>query len=137
MHFFFKQKTAYEIPKRDWSSDVCSSDLPDLGKGTVGGYLVSFAAIGQAVAQMAVRILNGAKPQDIPVVKSANVYMFDSRALQRWGLKKSDLPPGGLLLNYRPTVWESYKWYILGGIALLLLQTLLIFALVRQRSRRR
>src|ERR1043166_2887161 len=25
--FFFKQKTAYEIPKRDWSADVCSSDL--------------------------------------------------------------------------------------------------------------
>ena len=25
---FFKQKTAYEIIKRDWSSDVCSSDLP-------------------------------------------------------------------------------------------------------------
>src|ERR1043166_7765876 len=27
--FFFKQKTAYDIPKRDWSSDVCSSDLDD------------------------------------------------------------------------------------------------------------
>src|ERR1043166_4569230 len=27
---FFKQKTAYEIPKRDWSSDVCSSDLGEL-----------------------------------------------------------------------------------------------------------
>jgi len=25
--FFFKQKTAYEISARDWSSDVCSSDL--------------------------------------------------------------------------------------------------------------
>jgi len=25
--FFFKQKTAYEIQIRDWSSDVCSSDL--------------------------------------------------------------------------------------------------------------
>ena len=24
---FFKQKTAYEIMSRDWSSDVCSSDL--------------------------------------------------------------------------------------------------------------
>eukprot|EP01044_Picomonas_judraskeda_P046812 COSAG03_NODE_26313_length_260_cov_0.552795_1_plen_63_part_01 len=24
--FFFKQKTAYEIRIRDWSSDVCSSD---------------------------------------------------------------------------------------------------------------
>src|ERR1043166_4797501 len=29
--FFFKQKTAYGIPKRDWSSDVCSSDLSDPG----------------------------------------------------------------------------------------------------------
>src|SRR5213595_42508 len=28
MFFFFKQKTAYEITEGDWSSDVCSSDLP-------------------------------------------------------------------------------------------------------------
>ena len=27
LFFFFKQKTAYEIRPRDWSSDVCSSDL--------------------------------------------------------------------------------------------------------------
>src|SRR3546814_9989416 len=31
MFFFFKQKTAYEMRISDWSSDVCSSDLP-------GGY---------------------------------------------------------------------------------------------------
>src|SRR3546814_8185607 len=28
--FFFKQKTAYEVRISDWSSDVCSSDLPDV-----------------------------------------------------------------------------------------------------------
>src|SRR3546814_19900846 len=28
--FFFKQKTAYEMRISDWSSDVCSSDLPAL-----------------------------------------------------------------------------------------------------------
>src|SRR3546814_9520418 len=27
--FFFKQNTAYELRISDWSSDVCSSDLPD------------------------------------------------------------------------------------------------------------
>src|SRR3546814_4949832 len=27
MFFFFKQKTAYEMRIRDWSSDVCASDL--------------------------------------------------------------------------------------------------------------
>src|SRR3546814_6218503 len=34
LFFFFKQKTAYEMRISDWSSDVCSSDLPigaDLG----------------------------------------------------------------------------------------------------------
>src|SRR3546814_4461595 len=30
--FFFKQKTAYEMRISDWSSDVCSSDLPDFLK---------------------------------------------------------------------------------------------------------
>src|SRR3546814_16279931 len=28
---FFKQKTAYEMRISDWSSDVCSSDLADIG----------------------------------------------------------------------------------------------------------
>src|SRR5216110_2065765 len=27
LYFFFKQKTAYVVSSRDWSSDVCSSDL--------------------------------------------------------------------------------------------------------------
>src|SRR6059058_3419579 len=32
--FCFKQKTAYEMSLRDWSSDVCSSDLGPAGLGT-------------------------------------------------------------------------------------------------------
>src|SRR3546814_5820847 len=34
--FFFKQKTAYEMRISDWSSDVCSSDLPGVRVVTVG-----------------------------------------------------------------------------------------------------
>src|SRR3546814_14472139 len=30
--FFFKQKTAYEMRISDWSSDVCSSDLPSVAR---------------------------------------------------------------------------------------------------------
>ena len=41
MFFFFKQKTAYEIIQRDWSSDVCSSDLEEVkAKVRVGDYVV-------------------------------------------------------------------------------------------------
>src|SRR3546814_7607220 len=33
--FLFKQKTAYEMRISDWSSDVCSSDLPDPPGGSI------------------------------------------------------------------------------------------------------
>src|SRR3546814_5939653 len=35
--FFFKQKTAYEMRIRDWSSDVCSSDLFEVTHRRIGG----------------------------------------------------------------------------------------------------
>ena len=109
----------------------------DLGHGEVGGYLDSFTLQGRIIGEMAVRILKGERPQDIPVVKGADVYMFDWRGLNRWGLKESALPPGSILLNRQPTVWESYKAYIVGGISLILVEALLIFGLVWQRGKRR
>src|SRR3546814_6571758 len=38
MFFFFKQKTAYEMRISDWSSDVCSSDLPPHAPAGVPGW---------------------------------------------------------------------------------------------------
>src|SRR3546814_5668151 len=37
--FFFKQKTAYEMRISDWSSDVCSSDLPHRRAVGIGAQL--------------------------------------------------------------------------------------------------
>src|ERR1043166_9382210 len=48
---FFKQKTAYEIPKRDWSSDVCSSDL-DHAAASVRLFLERAANAVRAVRAM-------------------------------------------------------------------------------------
>src|SRR3546814_16147734 len=44
--FLFKQKTAYELRISDWSSDVCSSDLPKNGKITISSP-VARALIGK------------------------------------------------------------------------------------------
>src|SRR3546814_6849021 len=41
--FFFKQKTAYEMRISDWSSDVCSSDLPDAPNWISLGALAALA----------------------------------------------------------------------------------------------
>ena len=65
-----------------------------LNHGEVGGYLSSFSEQGKVAGGMALRILRGEKPQGIPKVKGVNTYMFDWRALKRWGIKESALPPG-------------------------------------------
>jgi PAS domain S-box-containing protein len=119
------------------SAPVFVLDDVDLGRGSVGGDLLSWAATGQLAAEMAVRILNGEKPQDVPIVRGANVYMFDWRALRRWGLKESDLPPGSVVLYRQLTTWESYRYYIIGAIFLFLVETLLISGLLWQRAVRR
>ena len=117
------------------NAPVFVMDDVDLRAGTVGGDLVNWADDARIAAEMAVRVLNGEKPQDIPVVTGIHVYMFDWRALKRWGMNEKDLPPGSIVLNRKPTVWESYKGYIIGGIALILAEALLILALGLQRAR--
>jgi len=86
---------------------------------------------------MAVRVLNGAKTEDIPIVMSTAVYLFDWSAIQRWGIKETDLPPGSVVVNRVPGFWELYKRYVIVCILLLLIQALIIAALLWQRVRRR
>ena len=100
------------------------------GQGEVGGSLAKIRAQGTIAGSAAVKILDGVSPDDIPVAKVPNEFVFDWRALKRWGLKESNLPPGSIVLYREPTAWDSYKWYIMSGISLILLEALLISRLV-------
>jgi len=119
------------------NAPVFVMDDVDFRGGAVGGHLVNWADDATAAAGMAVRILNGERAKDIPIVTSTNEYMFDWRALKRWGMKESDLPSGSIVLNRQFSVWDSYKQYILAGVCLILFQAFLIGGLLWQRARRR
>jgi len=106
-------------------------------KGAVGGYVTHFAYQGQVAAGIATRILKGEKTRDIPIVRDANVYMFDWRALQRWRLDERSLPADSVLLNQKPSLWQAYQRYIVGFLFLCFAETLLIFGLLWQRARRK
>ena len=108
-----------------------------IGHGEVGGNLSEVRAQGTIAANVALKILDGVSPSDIPIARAPNRFVFDWRALKRWGIKESRLPPGSMVLNRPPTAWEMYRWYIIGAISLVLLEALLITALLWQRVRRR
>jgi PAS domain S-box-containing protein len=107
-----------------------------LNHGEVGGYLSNLGEQGKVAGGIALRILKGEKPQDIPMAKGVNTYMFDWRAIKRWGLKETEIPAGSIVINRQYTIWQLYKWYVVGGICLIILQALMIFGLLWQRAER-
>ena len=108
-----------------------------LGVGVVGGYVESFEATGDAMAELTLRVLSGERAADVSPVSSASVYAVDSRALRRWNLDEARLPPGTNVLFREPSIWAQYRAEILSVISLVALQTLLIVALLLYIRKRR
>ncbi len=108
-----------------------------IGRGIVGGYVVSFAQQGQIASRILLEVLRGKKPQDIPVVTGPSVYQFDWRQLRRWGLKEGSLPAGSTVLYREPSLWERDKWILLTGLVVILaLASLTGYLLVYQKQLR-
>jgi signal transduction histidine kinase len=95
-------------------------DDVDLREGAVGGYLISWVIDGQVAAKMAVRVLSGEKPQNIPIVRNVNVYMFDWRALRRWELSEKDLPAGSTVLYRESSIWQRTKSIWISGLLIII-----------------
>jgi signal transduction histidine kinase len=110
-------------------------DDVDIGKGTVGGYVLSFKEQGQIIAGMVMEILHGKKVADIPIVRGFSTYMFDWREMRRWGLKEKNLPPGSVVLYRKPTRWERAKRAVPGALAICVTLACLIgYLLFKQKQ---
>jgi PAS domain S-box-containing protein len=111
---------------------------PYIGHGVVGGFMAFPRKTGTAIADLAVRVLAGEKPVDIPMVlDSSSQDTVDWRQLRRWGISEKRVPPGAVVLYKESSIWDRYRPYIYGLILLLVLQTFLILGLLVQRRRRK
>jgi PAS domain S-box-containing protein len=106
-----------------------------MGVGMIGGYVWTLEADATKLAQIVQRVANGERPEDIPIENAPETPMFDWRQLQRWGIDEDRLPPGSVIRFREFTAWQKYKWRIVGTIAVVVLQAVLICALLIQRKR--
>jgi len=106
--------------------------------GILGGIIISGEMQGQYAAKMAIRIMNGETPADIPILQeSPNIPMFNYTQLQRFGLALSDLPEGSVVFNKPDTFYSRYKNYILGVLIFGSILILIIIALLISITRRK
>jgi PAS domain S-box-containing protein len=108
-----------------------------IGQGVVGGYTVTYEAIGTAVADMVLEILSGADVTTLlPRANPGLAFRVDARAMDHWGLNERNLPPGTIVLFKEPGLWDQHRNFILGTILIVALQSCVVAALLFQRRRR-
>lgn len=109
-----------------------------LGRGIVGGPLVSLSALASRTAHVAAEMLAGAAPATIrPDAQGPGTPQFDWRELQRWGIPEARLPTGSKIRFREPTAWQKYRWRIVGMVSLCVVEGILIGLLGRNLIRRR
>ncbi len=110
----------------------------NLGRGALGGRLWSSLPWGLRSSEIVMRLLDGESADAIPPSK-VEIYsaQLDWRQLQRWNIDPRRIPAGTHILFREPGLWEAYQGYVLGAVALMLLQSALIGGLLVQRRHRR
>jgi hypothetical protein len=81
-----------------------------VGGGIFGGEVVSLEETGTELATRALRIVNGARPEDMAVQEAPTVPMFDWRQLRRFHVTEASLPAGSVVRFKEFTFWELYSF---------------------------
>ena len=92
---------------------------------------------GRQVGAVATRILSGEDPATIKVPPvGMGTPKFDWREMQRWGISENRLPSGSEIYFRSPTIWEQHRYSLLGTVAAVLIQALIILWLLYEHRRR-
>lgn len=108
-----------------------------IGRGIVGGRLLSAEVQGRRCAEICLRILGGESPVYIVPERTRNILMFDERQLKRWGISEAKLPPDSIVRYREFSIWQQYRWQAIGLVALGLIQISIIILLWIQWVKRR
>ena len=116
---------------------VYTPTLGGQGKGFLGGYSVSYFEHGRLAAQMALEIINGKRPEDIPVIKeSPNQYIIDYKVFTEHNFDKNALPKETILVHAPEPFINSVRWLLLPALITIFV-LMLISALMFVDNRRK
>lgn len=108
-----------------------------LGFGALGGCLLSGVDQGREAARMALDILGGRKPGDVPVVTApSSTPMVDARQIDRFGLSVSSLPANARVLFREESFFERHRLLVLGTLAVIFALIALVIILSINIARR-
>ncbi len=109
----------------------------NLDYGLVGGSLFEFDEVAYDTANKALSILSGVSPSNLVIEKVTNKVYMNWALFEKWNIDIKDIPENSIVLNQEFTVWELYRFEILGTFALIIVLTILLFYLSLQLQLKR
>lgn len=89
-----------------------------MNQGIVGGTLVSGRLQGENAAKLAIRILEGEDPNNIPIQSpDCTRTIFDYNQLMRFQISLKQLPKDSIIINKPFSFYEAYKTLVIGVVA--------------------
>lgn len=127
------------------NSSVPVYHLYDLGlnNGAFGGVMMSGKLQGESAADLAIRILDGANPDDIPVISPKTTRkVFDFQQLKRFNISLNEIPKDSEVINKPFSFFETYRMLVLSVLAvfsiLIFFACILLFYIAQiQRMRKK
>jgi len=112
-------------------------DLHALDIGILGGRVTTTRASATMSVDIIKRVLAGESIDSIKPESPYVEYIYEWKELKKWDIDLDKLPPDSVIQNRQPDFFEIFKWQILGGIALLVVESLLVFFLLINIRKRR
>jgi signal transduction histidine kinase len=121
-------------------SNVPMFALHGMGRGIVGGPLLSTDELSRTTAEVALRVLAGDSPGSIKTpTQHTGQPTYDARELRRWKIDEGRLPPASVVLFREPTIWQRYQRPITFGAllgAIPVVAIVLLVGVIRRRHPR-
>ncbi len=136
-HYFPRDEGIAQIAQAS-AAPVYSPSTSELGQGLLAGSSNSGARHGRLAAAVAVQVLGGARPSDLPV-QSDKVSQFpvDWQQLRRWDIDPSRLPNEVIVLNRPASFYRANRMVVWSAVVFILAQAVTIgtlFVNIRRRK---
>ena len=109
----------------------------ELGYGIVGGMLNDASRHGRNTAELAIRILEGENPADIPIQEAVYNPAFDYAQMRRFGIRNAQLPRESRIINEPVGFYQMHRKVILATSAIIIGLLFVVLTLLVNIRRRR
>ncbi|WP_161488043.1 ABC transporter substrate binding protein [Sedimentisphaera cyanobacteriorum] len=127
---FYTYKESADILSEACPAPIFCMNKVNIGSGVVGGKVGSGSGEGKLAGELALKILSGKPPSEIPVVRESEEVILDYNALERFGFEDSPAIQNYEIIN-KPYNWaERHKGKIILAIGIIAVEAVLIFILI-------